>query len=481
MENLTKLIEELRQLPNETTWFEFKHNNYEPDMIGEDISALANSAAYSERSHAYMIWGINNETHEIVGTDRDQYSKAVGNEEMESWLRRLLSKNAEFEFQSVVMNDKKLVVLIIFKATNQTVTFKKVDYIRVGSYTKKLSDFPQMQAQLWDKIRNTRFEEQYAKQDLTVSDVVGLLDFNIYFDLKNEPIPSTSEGIIHYMEEECVAVKQDNGLYAITNMGAILFAKQLSGFPRLARKAVRVVQYQGNNRLNMLREDVGNKGYVLGFSGLLKYVEALLPAQEVIVGAIRESRPAYPEIALREALANALIHQDFSITGTSVVVELFESRVEITNPGTPLVEVARIVDNPPKSRNEKLASLMRRLGMCEELGTGWDKIILSCELQQLPAPNITIYDENTKVTLYSKADFSDIPTDEKVWACYMHACVQFVQGEFLTNSSLRARFGLEESSSASISRLIKEACEKHAIKKLEDTAPRYTKYVPYWA
>ena len=93
MENLTKLIEELRQLPNGTTWFEFKHNNYEPDMIGEDISALANSAAYSERSHAYMIWGINNETHEIVGTDRDQYSKAVGNEEMESWLRRMLSKN----------------------------------------------------------------------------------------------------------------------------------------------------------------------------------------------------------------------------------------------------------------------------------------------------------------------------------------------------------------------------------------------------
>ena len=72
---------------------------------------------------------------------------------------------------------------------------------------------------------------------------------------------------------------------------------------------------------------------------------------------------AYPAIALREAVANALIHQDFSVTGTGVVVEIFSNRIEITNPGIPLVDIYRIVDNPPKSRNEKLASLMRRLRM----------------------------------------------------------------------------------------------------------------------
>lgn len=481
MENLVKLIEELRQLPTETAWLEFKHNNFTPELIGADISALANSAAYSERTRAYMIWGIDDETHEIVGTEFDQYSLKIGNEELENWLRKLLSSNAEFEFHSVYMDGKKLIVLIIFRATNQTVTFKKVDYIRVGSYTKKLNDHPQMKAQLWDKIRNAGFEEQYAKQDLTVSDIMEALDFTAYFDLKKVPLPSNIDGMLHYMSEEGVIAKQDNGLFAITNLGAMLFARRLTTFPRLQRKAVRVVQFQGNNKLDMIRENVSDKGYVLGFASLLDYIEALLPAQEVIVGAIRESRPAYPTIALREALANALIHQDFSITGTSVVVEIFENRIEITNPGTPLVDVARIVDNPPKSRNEKLASLMRCLGMCEELGTGWDKIILSCELLQLPAPNITTYEENTKVTLYSKVDFFDMPIEEKIWACYMHACVKFVQGEYLTNSSLRTRFGLEEGSSASISRLIKEACDRRAIKKLEDTAPRYTKYMPFWA
>ena len=231
----------------------------------------------------------------------------------------------------------------------------------------------------------------------------------------------------------------------------------------------------------MLKEDVGNKGYAIGFDGLLKYIEALLPTREVIKGAVRETISPYPSIALREAIANALIHQDFSITGTGIVIEIFSNRIEITNPGIPLVDIYRIVDNPPKSRNEKLASLMRRLRMCEELGTGWDKIIISCELQQLPTPHIDIYEENTKVTLFAKVDFFDLSPQDKLWACYMHSCIKYIQGEFLTNSSLRIRFGLEEKSSASISRLIKEACENKLIKKLEETAPRHTKYIPGWA
>ena len=481
MKNLEKLVDELRKYDSENYWLEFKHNNYDPDMIGQDISALSNGAAYSDKNCAYMIWGIDDKTHEIVGTDYDQFTLKVGEQEIESWLRNLISKNVEFEFQTVFMNNKKVVVLIIYKATNQPAKFKKVDYIRVGSYTKKLNEYPQMQAQLWDKLRNDRFEEQYAIQDLTAEAAVKLLDFSIYFDIKREPTPTNINGLVHYMIEEHVLSKQDNGMYAITNLGAILFAKNLTDFPRLERKAVRVVQYDGNNKLNMMREDTINKGYAIGFEGLLKYIEALLPSQEIIEGAIREQRLPYPIIALREAIANALIHQDFSITGTGVVVEIFDTRVEITNPGIPLVDIARIIDNPPKSRNEKLASLMRKLRMCEELGTGWDKIVITCELQQLPAPHINIYEENTKVTLFSKIYFFDLLQTDKLWACYMHACVKYIQNEFLTNSSLRERFGLEDSSAASISRLIKDACEKNYIKKLENTAPKHTKYIPIWA
>ena len=482
MENLNKLVNELRKLPNETQWVEFKHNNYDPVMIGQDISALANSAAMCEKSCAYMLWGIDDTTHEIVGTDYNLQTLKKGKQELENWLRSLLSSNADFEFYTVTMNDKNVGVLIIYRAANQTVMFEKTDYIRVGSYTKKLNEYPALQAQLWDKIRNTKFEERYAKQDMELADALQLLDFVTYFDIRNVPQPTDINGVAHYMMEEGVIVKQDNGLYAITNLGAILLAKRLSDFSRISRKAIRVVQYQGNSRLNMLKEDVGGKGYVVGFEGLIKYIEALLPTQELITGALREKKSAYPILAVREVVANALIHQDFSVTGTGPVVEIFENRIEVTNSGTPLVEVRRIIDNPPKSRNEKLAALMRRLRMCEELGTGWDKIVITCELYQLPAPKIELFEDSTRVTLFSETPFSNLSMEEKLWACYLHACIKHVQGEQLTNSSLRERFGLGNSASATISRLIKEAVTMEIMKPLDPTtAPRYMKYIPVWA
>lgn len=482
MENLDRLVNELRQMPTETQWLEFKHNNYDPVMIGQDISALANSAALHERNCAYMLWGIDDSTHEIVGTQYDLQTLKKGNQELENWLRSLLSRNADFSYHTVTMNNMNVGVLIIYRAANQTVMFEKVDYIRVGSYTKKLSDLPMLQAQLWDKLNNSKFEDRYARQDLDLNDALQLIDYSTYFEIRGIPMPSNMEGIAHYMLEESVIAKQDNGLYAITNLGAILLAKRLGDFPRISRKAIRVVQYDGSNRLNLQKEETIEKGYIAGFDGLMKYIEALIPTKEIISGAQREKKTAFPIPVVREAVANALIHQDFSITGTGPIVELFDNRIEVTNSGVPLVDRARIIDNPPKSRNEKLASFMRRLRMCEELGSGWDRMAITCEIEQLPAPRIDIYEESTRVTLFSEMPFSSISMEDKLWACYLHACVRQVEGKQITNGSLRERFGLKDTSSASISRLIKEALEMNLIKPLDpDTAPRYMKYIPIWA
>ena len=139
--------------------------------------------------------------------------------------------------------------------------------------------------------------------------------------------PSDQAGIAHYLEEDGILIHQDNGMFTITNLGAILLAKKLSDFPRVARKAIRVVQYEGTNRMNMLRENVGNKGYAVGFEGLMTFVEALIPSKETITSALREKNTAYPLLAIREAVANALIHQDFSISGTGPTVELFDNRI----------------------------------------------------------------------------------------------------------------------------------------------------------
>ena len=482
MQNLQLLIKELISLPSETEWLEFKHNNFDPEMIGEDISALANSAAYKGKDKAYLVWGVHNETHDILGTKYNQYSKLIGNQEIGTWLRNLLSKNADFEFFDTEIDGKTVVVLIIKKAFGTPVTFKKNTYIRSGSNTKSLRDFPAMEAQLWDKLRLTNFEKLAAKTDLPKDEIFKLLDFSVYFDLQDIALPSNQDGILHYILEDEIVVKQDNGLYSITNLGAILFAKRIADFPTLARKAIRVVQYEDDTKLKILKEYNVTKGYAVGFEGLMDFMEALLPSEEVITGSVRKTVTKYPMIALREIIANALIHQDFTVSGSSPLVEIFQSRIEVTNPGLPLIDINRFIDNPPKSRNEILSSLMRRLKMCEELGSGWDRIALECEIMQLPAPKIVLYEENTKITLFSELSYANIPHEEKLWSCYLHACIKYLTHEGLTNSSLRQRFGLEDTASAQISRLIKEAVSIGLIKIFdENTAPKHMKYIPAWA
>jgi len=138
MENLDLLIKELCRLPNETEWVEFKHNNGKAQMIGEDISALANGAVLAERSYAYMIWGVDDNTHDIIGTDFRLRQTKIGNEELENWLRCLLSKNTTFEFASAEIEGKHIEIIIIGKAVGAPVAFEKTSYIRIGSYTKKL-------------------------------------------------------------------------------------------------------------------------------------------------------------------------------------------------------------------------------------------------------------------------------------------------------------------------------------------------------
>lgn len=158
------------------------------------------------------------------------------------------------------------------------------------------------------------------------------------------------------------------------------------------------------------------------------------------------------------------------------------NRIEVTNPGLPLVDVYRIVDNPLRSRNEKLAAMMRRFHICEESGTGWDKIILSTEMKHLPAPRITLYEDNMKVTLYASLQFDDILQEDKLWACYLHACIRYVEEKHMTNTSLRERFGLDDSYKSQMSRLIKQAVESKLIKPFDPTtAPRYMRYAPIWA
>jgi ATP-dependent DNA helicase RecG len=481
-EYLAGLVRELCKLPRETEWVEFKVNEAESQAIGEYISALANSAALVGKAFAYLVWGIRDEDHSIIGTTFDPHAARMGNEELESWLLRLLEPKIDFRFFTVEIDGRRIVLLEIVRAARHPVRFSGQEFIRVGTYKKKLKDFPEKERALWRNFDQTPFEDGVAKERVTDDDVLRLMDYPAYFELLERPLPADRRGIFEALADDRLIHRSDAGGWDVTNLGAILFAKRLDAFHGLRRKSVRVIQYRGNGRTETLREQEGAKGYACGFEGLIAYINGLLPANEIIEQALRKSVPMFPELAVRELVANALIHQDFFVTGAGPTVEIFDDRIEITNPGEPLVDTQRFVDTPPRSRNEPLASLMRRFRICEERGSGIDKVVFQVELFQLPAPLFESPDGFTRTVLFAHKPLSAMDKTDRIRACYLHACLRYVMRQPMTNTTLRERFGITEKNASVASRLLNEAI-KAGLVVVEDQSvgTRARRYLPYWA
>ncbi|HEX4309500.1 MAG TPA: RNA-binding domain-containing protein [Acidobacteriaceae bacterium] len=479
---LASLLREVCKYPSETEWVEFKENDKDPHQVGEYISALSNSAALEGKASGYLIWGVRDSDHRIVGTSFDPRAEKVGNEELENWLLRNLSPKIHFRFYHLAVEGCAVVVLEIERTKREPVQFKQQEFIRVGSYKKRLKDFPEKERELWRIFDTVPFESTIAADHMTAAEVLNLLDFSAYFELLSLPVPGSAGAILAALESDSLIGADGAGRWEITNLGAILFAKRLDAFGSLKRKAVRVIQYRGNNKFQTVKEQIGAKGYGGGFEGLIGYVNALLPSNEIIRQALREEAPMYPELAVRELVANALIHQDLSITGAGPVIEIFEDRIELTNPGEPLVSAERFLDCPPRSRNEALASLMRRIGVCEERGSGWDKIVFQTELHQLPAPLAEVVEGNTRVVLFAHKPLKKMDEEDRVRALYLHACLRYVNREQMTNKTVRERLGIQPQNTAYASRLIKEALRAGVIVAYDsEAAPKMMRYVPFWA
>jgi ATP-dependent DNA helicase RecG len=481
-EYLEGLVRELCKLPQETEWVEFKENNGEPEAIGEYLSALANSAALAGKAFAYLVWGVRDADHGVVGTRFSPAARKVGNEELENWLLRQLAPKIHFRFFAVTVDGLPVLLLEVERAFRQPVLFKGHAFIRVGTYKKRLKDFPEKERALWRLFDTAPFESGIASERQADEAVLKLLDYPAYFDLLEKPLPDNRTGILAALEDDKLITPCPAGGWDITNLGAILFAKKLDDFPTLKRKAMRVILYKGDSRVETLREHVAARGYASGFSALLESIDAQLPASEVIGLALRRSVPMFPPLAVRELVANALIHQDFFISGAGPMVEIFDRRIEITNPGEPLVDTQRFVDTPPKSRNDGLASLMRRFRICEERGSGIDKVIAEVEQHQLPAPLFEVPEAFTRAVLFAARPLPEMDRADRLRACYLHACLKWVTRNYLTNGSLRERFGVEERNKSAVSRYIREAVEAGLIRPFDEEASRkMMKYVPYWA
>ena len=184
-------------------------------------------------------------------------------------------------------------------------------FIRSGGTTRSASR--QEIGTLMLHSRTPRWEELRASVLLGEETLLARLSVEPILVMLERPSPTSREDMISWMEAEgFITLEPANGGY-ITNLGAIATARKLSEFPDISRKAVRVIVYNGTNESNMKLEQEGSKGYAISFQGLLQFVTSQLPQSEIIEQALRVKRTVYPETALREIIANALIHQDFSV------------------------------------------------------------------------------------------------------------------------------------------------------------------------
>jgi ATP-dependent DNA helicase RecG len=476
------LVLELAMNQTELEWIEFKENNADPQQIGEYVSALSNAAALHGQGRAFLVWGVQDGTHQIVGTRFSPATATKGGEQLIAWLSRLLSPRIDFAFHTGQAKGSPVVVLEVPAAEHVPIRFSGEEFIRVGSSKRKLRDFPEKERKLWNHFSRASFEEGVARADASETEVLTVLDFASYFDLAGQPVPATQDGVIDRLLDERFVRRNSRGRYDITNLGAVTIGKPLQRFS-LERKAVRIIVYPASDRMNALREREAAVGYASGVAELMRFIHSQIPANELVGEALRREAPLYPELAVRELVANAIIHQDFSIGGTGPMVEIFEGRIEITNPGRPLIDPQRFLDAPPRSRNEKLAALMRRMGICEERGSGIDKVFRLAEVYQLPAPDFRVTQDHTTAVLYAPRPFSQMSREDRIRACYQHAGLQWVARNEMSNATLRARFGISGSNAAMASRIIAETLDAGLIKPYDpdNRSRKHARYVPFWA
>ena len=356
-------------------------------------------------------------------------------------------------------------------------------FIRSGGTTRKASR--QEIGTLMLNSRTPRWEELHASMLLPDTEFVEKLNVEPILKMLERPAPATPDDMLIWMAGERFIAREPAGGGYITNLGVIAAARKLADFPDLSRKAVRVVVYDGLNKAKTKQEKEGTKGYAITFQGILEVVMSLLPQSEVIEQALRRKRTVYPEIALREIIANALIHQDFSISGAGPLIEIFDDRIEISNPGglLPSKRLDRIIGTQPESRNELLARAFRRYKICEERGSGLLKAGLQVEIYGLPPINFAAGPDHFKVTLFTPRTFAQMSARERLEACYQHAVLKHLSNSSMTNKSLRERLKMPEKQRSMVSVLIQEAIDKRLVKNAdpENKSKKFAEYVPFWA
>jgi ATP-dependent DNA helicase RecG len=481
---LERLLAEGRERP----WLEFKQNNGNPEEIGEYISALSNSALLQGVERAFIVYGIEDGTLKRVGTNFRPSLSKKGNESLENWLSRKLDPQVSVQFTEFTQNGLWFSIIEIEPSYYKPVRFNGEAYIRLGEHKKRLSNHPELERSLWLATSKRKFENGIAYANSLPDELLEVLSWRSLYGLMQVPIPQNVHEIIKQLQDLKLISDEYDGTYAITNLGALLLAKDITKFPSVSRKTVRVTRYMGNDSRNAEGEIVGRYGYAVGFEGLIDFIAKHSPQREKVAGGVRQVTSVIPELSIREVVANALVHQDLTAEGAGPIIEIYDNRIEVSNPGPPLGAVDRMIDAAPQSRNEQLARCMKILNLCEERGKGLDNAIAAIEELataegiSLSAPSFRVNQNSFTVTLFGPKSFNVLSREEKLRICYQHSILAYLRVDYMSNSSLRQRMSLHKDDYQAASAVISDAVKSGLIAPADDQqGKRNARYIPLWA
>ena len=446
------------------------------ERLSQHISAFAN-----QTGGGTFAYGVNNDATLFTPT-REQAEDII------SRLGNIAQNNLHIpirlEHTSVEFEGEGILLVHVPEQTDKPVYLRGKtiydSYYRSAGQTHKMSR--QQVHALLAAAEGIAFEDRMAAAGISAEQMMGLLDFSEFYKLTGKPVPTGAENIAEGMTAYNFCQK-DNDTWSITNLGAALFARDLRAFPSLEHRYVAVRQYKGPNNRDLSAETFFYEGYALSLDKIVKYVMSLLEKTETIINPRRENKYPYPEVSIRELTANAIIHQSFDVFGMTLALELFSNRVVITNPGTPLIDIKRFIDLPPKSRNDKMAQTMFLFNLCEKRGSGMDRAVAGVEAMCLPAITVEKGEDFTRVRLFPLKKYTEMTKTEKIQACYQHACLLYEEGIALTNQSLRERLDIGKNNAAVASRIISDTIAAGLIKfsnEISDSR-RYSSYLPFYA
>ncbi|MBR2809837.1 MAG: putative DNA binding domain-containing protein, partial [Solobacterium sp.] len=358
MNSLIHLIDELRSYDSEREWFEFKVNWFKPKDLGEYISALANSAAYAGRKKAYFVWGINDVTHEIEGTEF-RPDCDVKNEPLKHFLARQLSPENNFSFDEVIMDGKRVVVLTIPSAKTVPTAFANERYIRIGSSKENLRKYPEKESFLFHVLRvgfPTIENTPSAYQDLSFGKLL------VYYAAKGIQLnPATFE--------KNLELRTEDGKYNI-------LAQLLSDNSHLP---LRVAIFSGRSKADNMYSvrEFGYQCLLYSLDDVLRYGDVLniIQADERDRIVERKEVSLFENDAFREAVINAFVHNAW-VTLNEPMLTVYSDRIEILSRGTlaPEQTMEGFFAGESVPVNRKLAEIFLQLHISEKTGRGVPRI-----------------------------------------------------------------------------------------------------------